>query len=467
MSTTRRRNNKALPSSLSVQQQANKVRLGRSTAGPSMKVVGFVFAVVVVMALIYSSSTAQNLPEMLQQIAEGKVHEHQQSKPTELKLDAILTGSKVRNVCQNTKHLFKGMDYIEAAYKEAEAFHNGGGNLKQVEKYLNDNIDETLKVIGSTFTPAGAKEPFNEGQSISGEIKKLYVINDKYKRGGYDQRAMPGNFNPANNPNMRGGGTKRNPNRYVFDVIEPVKNHARWSAGLGPITDLCKNVNKIEAAHGGSNGKQQFEDKFMCSFDELRNTTKSPPPSIGGGDVGGGVSCEIISIGSNGEWGFENTIAETTGCSTHTFDCTVTDPRKPDTNSIHFYPYCAADKHKKVDDREYFTYSNIIEKSGLTKPPTLFKMDVEGFEYDVFTQMINEAELSGSKDMLPSQISVELHYATRMYDLPWMMRQRQAGEIAMFSGIMYRKGGYLPVFVKYFQRCDACVELLFVRVFCD
>ena len=74
MSPTRRRNNKALPSSLSVQQQANKVRLGRSTAGPSMKVVGFVFAVVVVMALIYSSSTAQNLPEMLQQIAEGKVH---------------------------------------------------------------------------------------------------------------------------------------------------------------------------------------------------------------------------------------------------------------------------------------------------------------------------------------------------------------------------------------------------------
>jgi hypothetical protein len=78
MVLTIRRNNKAL-------QQANKVRLGRSTAGPSKKVVGFggvfaVFAVVAVMALIYSSSNdsqsqeAQNLSEMLQQIAEGKVH---------------------------------------------------------------------------------------------------------------------------------------------------------------------------------------------------------------------------------------------------------------------------------------------------------------------------------------------------------------------------------------------------------
>ena len=85
MVLTIRRNNKALPSSLSVQQQANKVRLGRSTAGPSKK--GAVFAVVAVMALIYSSSNhsqsreAQNLSEMLQQIAEGKVHVHVRSNP--------------------------------------------------------------------------------------------------------------------------------------------------------------------------------------------------------------------------------------------------------------------------------------------------------------------------------------------------------------------------------------------------
>jgi len=35
--------------------------------------------------------------------------------------------------------------------------------------------------------------------------------------------------------------------------------------------------------------------------------------------------------------------------------------------------------------------------------------------------------------LLPSQISVELRYATRMYDLEWMVRQRQAGEITMFK----------------------------------
>jgi len=46
-----------------------------------------VVAVVAVMALIYSSSNhsqsreAQNLSEMLQQIAEGKVHVHVRSNP--------------------------------------------------------------------------------------------------------------------------------------------------------------------------------------------------------------------------------------------------------------------------------------------------------------------------------------------------------------------------------------------------
>ena len=47
-------------------------------------------------------------------------------------------------------------------------------------------------------------------------------------------------------------------------------------------------------------------------------------------------------------------------------------------------------------------------------PPALFKLDVEGFEYDVLTQILEEAMASGSgtTDLLPSQISVELLYAT-------------------------------------------------------
>jgi hypothetical protein len=71
-------------------------------------------------------------------------------------------------------------------------------------------------------------------------------------------------------------------------------------------------------------------------------------------------------------------------------------------------------------------------------------------------------------DMLPMQISVELHYATRMYDVPWMMRSFTTSEIAMFVGMMYRRGGYVLVNHEPIgPGCWACAEVLFVKLFCD
>lgn len=81
-----------------------------------------------------------------------------------------------------------------------------------------------------------------------------------------------------------------------------------------------------------------------------------------------------------------------------------------------------------------------------------------------FTQMLNDEDAAY---LLPVQISVELHYASRMYDLEWMLRTRQAGEVTMFNGMMYNLGGYVPVHTKYMRGCDACVEVLYIRVFCD
>lgn len=51
--------------------------------------------------------------------------------------------------------------------------------------------------------------------------------------------------------------------------------------------------------------------------------------------------------------------------------------------------------------------------------------------------MRDEARMSGSTEMLPMQISVEFHYATRMFDVPWRLRSVTAAEIAMFIGLMY------------------------------
>jgi hypothetical protein len=69
-------------------------------------------------------------------------------------------------------------------------------------------------------------------------------------------------------------------------------------------------------------------------------------------------------------------------------------------------------------------------------------------------------------DILPHQISVEFHYASRMFDLPWMLRMRKAGEVALLFGTVYRKGGYLLVHVNFNPGCAPCLEVLFVRILC-
>jgi hypothetical protein len=92
-------------------------------------------------------------------------------------------------------------------------------------------------------------------------------------------------------------------------------------------------------------------------------------------------------------------------------------------------------------------------------------MDVEGFEYNVLSSMMPKSSSTGPEN-LPEQIIVELHYASRMYDLPWMMRARQASEISMLISHMYRSGGYMPVHVDYDPGCAPCLEVLFVKVLC-
>ena len=153
----------------------------------------------------------------------------------------------------------------------------------------------------------------------------------------------------------------------------------------------------------------------------------------------------------------------------------MNNPQKPNSSSIYYYPYCISSKNEVINNFEYTTYFKMVGKAGMTKPPALFKMDVEGFEFDVMSKMLEEAIVvsslssqDNSKNLLPSQISVELHYATRMYDVPWILRTVTSAEIAMFMGMMYNRGGYLPVHYEAIgPGCYSCAELLFVRVFCD
>eukprot|EP00957_Ditylum_brightwellii_P205742 15345198-Ditylum_brightwellii.AAC.1 len=229
-----------------------------------------------------------------------------------------------RKVCQSALHLVNDNDSfasIQNAYKELHSFHNEGGSLTALTQYLTANIDNTFKIHGMKFTP---KEVSTDKQastrSIVAQVKEALVANDRKNRGGYDQRQLPGQIAPSDNKELLHEGR-------IIEVIEPW-DKARWEVGLGPIfPKVCKSVDVIKAKTKGIS----YEDKFMCSYNSLMVNTTDKEVSSKDED---GNECDMISIGSNGQWGFEENVVASTKCVTHTFDCTISNPNKPSKESI-------------------------------------------------------------------------------------------------------------------------------------
>jgi hypothetical protein len=68
-----------------------------------------------------------------------------------------------RHICPRALSLLhRNTSVIQSAYEAAEAFHNGGGNLKAIEIYLNSHMDETLERLKLKFYPSGSSEPISD-----------------------------------------------------------------------------------------------------------------------------------------------------------------------------------------------------------------------------------------------------------------------------------------------------------------
>lgn len=328
-------------------------------------------------------------------------------------------------VCPQTRHMFNQSDLL-ATITDAYDFHVKGGNLVSVMNFKNTAVDDTLKGMKLEFQVSKSdkhKAEVIEKDYVNNIMSVIKTIGDP--RGGYGQ-PLPGRFVPDMKPLL-------NENRRV-DVTEPF-NEQRWRASEGPKSS-CLSITKL------SGSRRKYEDKWIC------------------GDV---HNCTVISIGSNDQWGLETALKEY-GCVTHTFDCTLRNNeaknRPLNSPNMHFYPYCISST-RYVDttmNRSYVTYREMIEMTGMTTPPTLLKMDIEGFEFEVLAKMLQDNYL------LPMQIQVEQHFATRMVDVSWMFRTLTSAELALFSSMMFAAGGYLPV--HRVDACAVCLEVLYVRAMC-
>lgn len=352
-----------------------------------------------------------------------------------------------QKACPSTRNLFYGGQSIEGAIKDATQWHKGGWNLKSLQLYLDNQISSTIVMNDIYFVRNGQNEQQIHGKDVEIFIKDYFNANAQ-ARAGYG-KILPGKLQKT--VNLRGtGGVWED--RFI-EVDEPW-SFERWNASLGPIGPICKNITKLGSG---------YEAKYFCDW-ELSNGSKLKSSTH---DM---EECHIFSIGSNDQWGFETDLLSLSNCTIHTFDCTLkggTAKNKPKSDRVVFYNFCIGLRNETFNGRQYAPYSELWGKTGAKNAPKLVKMDVEGFEYDVIIGILEEYRNGHlPEELLPEQIIVELHWATKMVDLPWLLRTRGAAEISLFLGILF-SAGYMPVYSHFDSGCVPCLEVLFVRVLCS
>lgn len=344
--------------------------------------------------------------------------------------------------CRKSASFFQ-QDKLKRAIQENIEFHQHGGNLRSIQTFKDKAIDRTLEKEGIKFIP--------DDQGGTGTDKVTEYLKDYYKRN-YDPRGGYGKKLPGKYQSSHATGVVVE-NRFI-EVLEPIRGRHKWDASLGPIGPDCANLTQLGERKGGDGFK------FMCMPTFDNNTNREDEDQ---------EECHVISVGGNDNWKFETAITnQLAHCTTHTFDCTLPDDgqpkRKPDRENIRFYDYClAGTSYNDEHGRKYLSYVDMLHVASIWETPPLYlKLDVEGFEYDIFTSMI----ASLPKQLLPAQIQVELHWSTRMTGVSWMPRTRSSGELALFAGMMFTGGGYLPVHLDFNPYCAPCMEVLYVQGVC-
>jgi len=152
-----------------------------------------------------------------------------------------------------------------------------------------------------------------------------------------------------------------------------------------------------------------------------------------------------------------------TPCDIHTFDCTGNQSRfnVPPSNRLFFHYECLGSLPKE----NFFTLDQLSAKYG-HKQIDLLKMDIEGYEFDVFDSLLSSAGLMSA----PMQILVEVHYRSQMgfpganvngVEVDWKH------EFDLFNLSSYLlKAGYIVANRDDNIYCKHCTELTLLRLLC-
>jgi hypothetical protein len=307
---------------------------------------------------------------------------------------------------------------------------------------------------------------------------------------------------------------------------------------LGPRVPKCKEFKTI--------GKNYDEMKYFCrpidSSDRRRIKANKKLEKKGGDSESQSETCTVYSIGSNNQWDFERALRGTFPmCRTHAFDCTVGHkaavPMNIKMTELHRVCLAASQphqhKHKQKGEKEeynqldYFwtlkpenanidlsfvtsgtppkvlNFTTLRGLNTLAKAPQgadLFKIDIEGYEWNVLSGLVREAfdaNLNADRHVnsstgtdtpsisvssatmdkpmnieLPKQIYAELHldrdsrHGDNAYKIVPSEQAHVGPRLRYWLDEMFIKGGYMTMFTRLTAQ-SRNADILLVKVLCD
>lgn len=226
------------------------------------------------------------------------------------------------------------------------------------------------------------------------------------------------------------------------------KGHRAFDIGPpGPPLQCAKPLERFGGRLEGFMAGSGDGGKWLCGAREV---------------LGGGNNCTIFSLGSNGDFSFEELMVEVTSCHVHSFDCTVDSPAEVGSSGrVHFHQVCIDSKDS--EDGRMKTLGTLTRELGLASVQ-LLKMDIEGFELKVLDGFLRSFKADPAfSATLPGQISLELHHT----DMPWLVTGTQIPMAALGGAFLaLAEMGYAHVSREDNPSCPHCSEFTYVRIAC-
>lgn len=221
---------------------------------------------------------------------------------------------------------------------------------------------------------------------------------------------------------------------FYYKLTDRLLNEEEWRKGnktfdlLGPINDLCPNKSE-----------EMGLEKRLCEIPK------------------DDTDCIVISLGGGNQWEFEKTVYDKTKCKIRTFDCTLDliIPNEIKDRTIG-YQYCISDDkphNQSYNGKmvEFIDWKTMLEDIiGLKdKPPTILKIDIEGYEFGVLRSIFK------SEKHYPSQIAIEFHFHAL----------EKIQDVLLFIQYLWN-AGYIALVRVDNPYCSSCTDLLLKRIFC-